>query len=249
MLKIAIAGCNGKMGKCLVQSLNQTTDMRLGAASLSKHHPLLNNDVGVIAGLLPLGVTAVDDLAAVIDNFDILIDFTTPQASLAHLKICEEAQKKWVIGTTGFTLQERQLIAKASESISIVFSPNMSRGVHLTLQLLKEAAKKLGKEADIHILETHHRHKVDAPSGTALKMQQVITSSCAPQVKEVACSSVRAGDIAGDHTVVFAWEGERLEITHRAANRTPFALGALTAARWLASKPAGLYSMEDVLSA
>ncbi|MCL4135900.1 UNVERIFIED_CONTAM: hypothetical protein GTU68_001524 [Idotea baltica] len=206
----------------------------------------------------------MDTLESVIDDFDVLIDFTLTAPTLENLEICRSNGKSIVIGTTGFDQQQKQVIADAAKSISVVFAPNMSAGVTLCLHLLRQAAQVLGEESDIEIIETHHRHKLDAPSGTALRMGEVIAeqmgsklSDCAVYGREgiseprdsntIGFATVRAGDVVGDHTVLFASEGERIEITHKASNRLTFANGAVRAAKWLAERPSGLYDMADVL--
>jgi len=205
-----------------------------------------------------------DNLAEMLDNFDVLIDFTRPEATLEYLSICQKAGKSMVIGTTGFSDEELLLIEKASDEIAIVFAPNMSVGVNLTLKLLDTAAKVFGEDADIEIVEAHHRHKVDAPSGTALKMGEVVAnalgrdlSKCAVYGREgieeprdrqtIGFSTIRGGDVVGEHTVSFFMEGERVEITHKASSRMTFANGAVRAANWLSGRQSKLYNMHDVL--
>ena len=206
-----------------------------------------------------------DNLEEMLDCFDVLIDFTRPEATLEYLAICQKAGKGMVIGTTGFSDEELLLIEKAANDIAIVFSPNMSIGVNLTLKLLETAAKVFGEDADIEIIETHHRYKVDAPSGTALKMGEVVANAlgrdlsvCAVYGREgieeprerqtIGFSTIRGGDVVGDHTVSFFMEGERVEITHKASSRMTFANGAIRAANWLVGKQSKLYSMQDVLN-
>jgi 4-hydroxy-tetrahydrodipicolinate reductase len=198
------------------------------------------------------------------DEFDVLIDFTCPEASMASIEQCRRAGKKIVIGTTGFNEKQKTEIAKASEDIAIVLAPNFSVGVNLTLKLLEMTAKVMGDYTDIEVIEAHHRHKVDAPSGTALRMGEVIAKTLGRDLKDCAIygreghtgerdrktigfSTIRAGDIVGEHTVMFADEGERIEITHKASSRMTFANGAVRAAVWLADKDRGLYDMQDVL--
>ncbi len=264
MLRLAIAGCNGRMGIALIQAAIITDDVKITAATVSPKSELVNTDIGIIAGVAPLNIKPFDNLASIIDDFDVLIDFTTPDATLTHLHLCRQYGKKIVIGTTGFNAEQKTVVQEMSQEIAIVFAPNTSVGVNLCYELLKQAAKVLGENADIEIVEAHHRQKVDAPSGTALKMGEVICDTLKRDMNKVAVygrhgitgqredksigfSSIRAADIVGEHTVIFASHGERLEITHKATSRATFANGALRAAKWLDSKRVGLYTMADVL--
>lgn len=241
MTRIAVVGALGRMGQTIIDAINQS-------------------DKATVVVTLDKG----DDLNSFIHQFDTLIDFTRPQATLEYLAICQKAGKSMVIGTTGFSDKELLLIENAANDIAIVFSPNMSVGVNLTLKLLDTAAKVFGEDADIEIVETHHRHKVDAPSGTALKMGEVVAnalgrnlSTCAVYGREgieeprdrqtIGFSTIRGGDVVGEHTVSFFMEGERVEITHKASSRMTFANGAVRAADWLSNQPSGLYSMQNVL--
>ncbi|HBG52406.1 MAG TPA: 4-hydroxy-tetrahydrodipicolinate reductase [Gammaproteobacteria bacterium] len=227
-------------------------------------HAALGQDAGVLAGLEALGVPLTDDLAEQTGQFDVLIEFTRPEPTLLHLTQCRQDGRAMVIGTTGLDAAQRQALESAARDIPIVFAPNMSVGVNLSLKLMETAARVLGDSVDIEIIEAHHRHKVDAPSGTALRMGEVIADAlgrdlqnCAVYGREghtgarnrktIGFATVRAGDIIGEHTVLFAGEGERLEITHRATSRENFAQGALRAAVWLGGRSAGLYDMPDVL--
>lgn len=263
MLSIAIAGAAGRMGKTLVEAVaGQSDTLQLSQASVLAGDPSLGLDAGLLAIGRPLQVLIQATLDA--NAFDILIDFTTPEASIENLAACQMAGKAIVIGTTGFDQSQLALIERAAESIAIVMAPNYSVGVNLSFKLLEMAAKVLGDDYDVEVFEAHHRHKKDAPSGTALKMGQVVAASLDRNLEEVAVygregigeerdsqtigfATVRAGDIVGDHTVTFAGGGERLEITHKASNRMTFASGAIRAAAWVASQPPGLYSMQDVL--
>ena len=264
MSRIAIVGAAGRMGRTLVQAVHETPGLALGVAVERPGSGLLGADAGELAGVGRLGVAVQDDLAGAVDRFDTLIDFTTPSATLAHLALCRAHGKRVVIGTTGLDVAGRAAIAAAGTDIGIVFAPNMSVGVNLCFKLLELAARVMGEDADIEIVEAHHRHKVDAPSGTALRMGEVIAETLGRDLPEVAVygregrtgerdrrtigfETIRAGDVVGEHTVWFATVGERVEITHKASSRMTFAKGAVRAAQWLAARPAGLYDMQDVL--
>lgn len=264
MLRIAIAGCSGRMGKALVHAAHLESQVQLAAATVTRNNPLVNTDVGLIAGIETLNLKPTDDIQKVIDQFDVLIDFTIPASTLLHLSLCKKHHKKMIIGTTGFTEEQKKLIQAASLEIPIVFAPNTSVGVNICYELLKKAAAALGDDCDIEIIEAHHRHKIDAPSGTALKMGETIAQTLGRDLNQVAVfdrkgitgerdrqtigfSTIRGGDIVGDHTVLFATSGERIEITHRASSRQAFATGAIRAAKWLQDKNSGLYGMNDVL--
>ena len=264
MRRIAVMGAAGRMGKTLVEAVQQAPQAQLCAAIDRPDSSLIGADAGELAALGRLGVNLAGDLRAVLDSFDVLIDFTHPSVTLQNLEICRQAGKAMIIGTTGFSAQEKQRLADAGKDIPIVFAANFSVGVNLCLKLLDTAARVLGDEVDIEIIEAHHRHKVDAPSGTALRMGEVVASALGRDLEKVAVygregqtgararetigfATVRAGDVVGDHTVLFAREGERVEITHKASSRMTFAKGAVRAALWLQDRPAGLYDMQDVL--
>lgn len=264
MIKIAIAGAAGRMGRALTEACSNTENIILTVALEHHESSMLGLDAGEIAGLGKINVSIISDLQIVAQNFDVLIDFTRPEATLANLAICRAAKKRIVIGTTGFTEQQKQQISDAAQEISIVFAPNMSVGVNLTFKLLEIAAKVLQDNVDIEIIEAHHRHKVDAPSGTALRMGEVIAETLGRDLKQCAVygreghtgerdrfsigfETIRAGDIVGEHTAMFADIGERIEITHKASSRMTFAKGALRAAQWLMQRELGLYDMQDVL--
>ena len=264
MTRIAISGVSGRMGRALVEACHRTPGLRLGAALDRPGSPVLGEDAGTLAGLGKLGVAIGDDVDAVLGDFDVLVDFTRPEASLAYLASCRRAGRKMVIGTTGFDAAGKEKIAAAAADTAIVFAPNMSVGVNLSLRLLDLAARVLGDEVDVEIIEAHHRYKVDAPSGTALRMGEVVASAlgrnlqdCAVYGREgvtgerqratIGFATVRGGDIVGDHTVLFAGDGERIEITHKASSRMTFAKGALRAAQWLEGRQKGLFDMQDVL--
>ena len=264
MIRIAIVGVSGRMGTVLCKAAQQSNGTTLAAAISRPNSLTIGKDAGELSGLGTLGIKVVDDLSAVIDDFDVLIDFTRPDASMIIIEQCRKAGKQLVIGTTGYSDAQKLVIAEAAKDIAIVLAPNMSVGVNLALNLLALAAKVMGDYTDIEIIEAHHRHKVDAPSGTALRMGEVIADALGQDLKDCAIygregitgerdrktigfSTIRAGDIVGDHTVMFADEGERLEITHKATSRMTFANGAVRAAMWLKDKPNGLYDMQDVL--
>jgi 4-hydroxy-tetrahydrodipicolinate reductase len=251
------------MGRALVEALAQAGDFQIKAALERSDSPFLGKDAGELVGA-PCGVQISADLERSLAGCDVLVDFTRPEATLKHLEICRSRGIRMVIGTTGFTPEQKKLISAASRDVAMVMAPNMSVGVNLTFRLLELAAKVLNEGYDVEIIEAHHRHKVDAPSGTALRMGEVIAQALGRDLAECAVygregvtgerkpatigfASVRGGDIVGDHTALFAGTGERVEITHRAASRATFALGALRAARFLAGKKSGLFDMQDVL--
>ena len=262
MLNIAIAGSSGRMGRTLIEIISQAPDMRLSAALDRPGSTFLGKDAGELIGAA-CGTPISDSLEAM-DGAHALIDFTRPEGTLAHIAYCRAKKINLIIGTTGFTPEQKQIISDASRDIGIVFAPNMSVGVNIVFKLLEQAAQVLNDGYDIEIIEAHHRHKVDAPSGTALGMGEEIAKTlgrdlaqCAVYGREgvtgerdpsaIGFATVRGGDIVGDHTVLFAGTGERIEITHKASSRATFALGALRAARFLKENPAGMYDMQDVL--
>ncbi len=261
-MKIAIAGASGRMGQMLIETTLGQPDLALAAALDRTDSPALGRDCGEAMGKTT-GVRVSSELAA-LAGADVLIDFTRPEATLRHLDACAARGVKMVIGTTGFDAAGKRAIEAASKRIAIVFAPNMSVGVNATFKLIELAARMLGDSYDIEIIEAHHRHKVDAPSGTALKMGEVVAAALGRPLSELAVYSreghtgerrpssigfatIRGGDIVGDHTVMFAGAGERVEITHRSGSRQPYATGSLRAARFLGDKAAGLYDMFDVL--
>ncbi|QFU03273.1 4-hydroxy-tetrahydrodipicolinate reductase [Halomonas sp. THAF5a] len=265
MTRIAIVGVAGRMGRTLVNAVQQDAEATLAGGIVEPGSSLVGADLGELSGQGRLGVAAVDSLARIVDDFDVLIDFTAPQVTLSNLAFCAEHGKRIVIGTTGLSDDELAELDGYRDRVPMVFAPNMSVGVNLTLKLLETAARALGDEGyDIEVIESHHRHKVDAPSGTALKMGEVMADAlarplkeygvfervgqCGPRTdKEIGFATVRAGDIVGEHTVMFATEGERIEITHKASSRMTFAKGAVRAARWVADRDNGRYAMQDVL--
>jgi len=261
-IKIAVAGCSGRMGRVLLECVAQAEDMSLHAALEHAASGQTGKDAGEFGGTRGVKISA--DAASALKGADVLVDFTRPEGTLHHLEICRQLGVNMVIGTTGFNAQQKALLGAAAQQLGIVFAPNMSVGVNLTFKLLEMASKVLSHGYDIEIIEAHHRHKVDAPSGTALGMGEVIArtlgrdlSKCAVYGREgvtgerdpstIGFSTVRGGDIVGDHTVLFAGTGERIEITHKASSRATFALGALRAARFLKANGAGMYDMQDVL--
>jgi 4-hydroxy-tetrahydrodipicolinate reductase len=262
-LNIAIAGSSGRMGRALLEAVAQAPGMRLAAALERKGSPFVGKDAGELFGA-PCGILISEDTALALAGCQALIDFTRPEATLDHLQACRELGINMVIGTTGFSAEQKGLIADAGRDIGVVFAPNMSVGVNLSLKLLDMAARVLNEGYDIEIVEAHHRHKVDAPSGTALRMGEVVANALGRNLAECAVygregitgerspstigfATVRGGDIVGDHTVLFAGTGERIEITHKASSRATFALGALRAARFLSQRGKGLFDMQDVL--
>lgn len=251
------------MGRILLEAVVQAPDMRLSAALERSGSPHLGKDAGELIGVF-CGVAVTGDFAAALPCSDVLIDFTRPEATLAYLAVCRAKGVKMVIGTTGFSIEQKEELKLAAKDIAIVFAPNMSVGVNVTFKLLEMAAKVLNEGYDIEIIEAHHRHKVDAPSGTALHMGEIVAQTLSRSLAEVAVygrqgvtgertpatigfATVRGGDIVGDHTVMFAGTGERIEISHKASSRATFAVGALRAARFLANKQNGLFDMQDVL--
>lgn len=264
MIRVAIVGASGRMGLCLAKAVEASETAQLSVAITRAGSDAIGRDVGELAGISKVGTIVTDDLKAVLDQFDLLIDFTRPEPSMGYIDICRQAGKKIVIGTTGYSEEQKAIIGQAAKETAIVLAPNMSVGVNLSLKLLEMAAKVMGDYTDIEVIEAHHRHKVDAPSGTALRMGEVVAKTLGRNLKECAIygregdtgerdrktigfSTIRAGDIVGEHTVMFADEGERLEITHKASSRMTFANGAVRACEWLKGKDCGLFDMQDVL--
>ena len=265
MMRVAIAGAAGRMGRTLIQAVAEDGALTLGAAIEQPGAPALGSDAGEIAGVGALGVAIADSVAEVVEDFETLIDFTVPNATLAAVDACHDAGRGLVIGTTGFDAAGLARIRAAAEAVPILMAPNMSIGVNLMFRLVERAARALGDEVDIEVVEAHHRHKIDAPSGTAVRLGEIVAGALGRSLEEdavygrqgetgprarrtIGFSALRGGDIVGEHTVMFAGGGERLEITHRAASRVNFALGALRAAKFLADKGHGLFDMQDVLS-
>ena len=263
MMKIAIAGATGRMGRMLIETVLNSADAQLVGALEHNSCPQLGEDAGSFLGK-KTGVIISSDVAAVLANAEFLIDFTRPEGTMAHLAVAEKTGTKMIIGTTGLSSEQIENLKKASSRLAIVFAPNMSVGVNATFKLLEIAAKMLNEGYDIEIVEAHHRHKVDAPSGTALKMGEVIAEALGEKLDDVAVyareghtgerkpgsigfATIRGGDIVGDHTVLFAGDGERIEISHKSSSRQSYAQGSLRAARFLQNQTSGLYDMQDVL--
>jgi len=264
MIKVAVTGAAGRMGKTLIEAIADNQDTQLTAAFEHPSSTLIGADAGELAGIGRNGVQISADLKSEFDVFDVLIDFTRPEATCENALLCASAGKKMVIGTTGFTDSQKGQLDDAAGNIAICLAVNFSTGVNLCLSLIEMASKVLGQDSDIEILEMHHRHKVDAPSGTALRMGEVVAgaldrdlSTCAVYGREgitgereretIGFSTIRGGDVVGDHTVIFAADGERVEITHKASSRMSFARGAVRAATWLAQRNRGMFDMQDVL--
>ena len=262
-IRVAIAGASGRMGQMLIEAVRASGDCQLAGALDRADSPALGQDAGAFAGWAS-GVPVQAALDAGLQNAQVLIDFTRPEATVAHLAACRRLGVALVIGTTGFTDAQKADIAAAAQDIAIVMAPNMSVGVNVTFKLLEMAAKALSTGYDIEIIEAHHRHKVDAPSGTALKMGEVIADALGRDLKDCAVyerhghtgerdpstigfAAIRGGDIVGDHTVLFAGTGERIEISHKASSRAGYAQGSLRAVRFLAGTKSGLFDMSDVL--
>ncbi|MFW1678716.1 4-hydroxy-tetrahydrodipicolinate reductase [Pontibacter sp. JAM-7] len=265
MIRVAVTGAAGRMGKANIEAIQMAEGITLSAAIVEPSSSLVGADAGEVAGVGKLGVKLADTLASVVDDFDVLIDFTSPEVTLDNVAYCAAQGKHVVIGTTGLNDAQKERLNVLAENTAIVFAPNMSVGVNLCFKLLEVAARALGNDDyDIEVIEAHHRHKVDSPSGTALRMGEVVADALGRDLKtcavygregqigarprgEIGFETIRAGDVVGDHTVLFATEGERIEITHKASNRLTFAKGAVRAAVWLQDKTTGLYDMQDVL--
>lgn len=264
MTKLAVAGAAGRMGRQLINAVFERDDVSLTAATEHPQSELVGSDAGLLVGPTSIGLPVVSDIEKIGDTFETIIDFTTPSNTRDLLRFAANSGKSMVIGTTGLTKEDKQLLRKSAQTSAIVFATNYSVGVTLSLELLATAARVLGPGYDIEIIEAHHRHKVDAPSGTALSMGEAVAGalnrdlqSCAVYGREgitgarddqtIGFATVRAGDIIGEHTVMFCGQGERLEITHKATDRMTFARGAVRAAAWVSDQPSGLYDMADVL--
>jgi 4-hydroxy-tetrahydrodipicolinate reductase len=262
--RVGIAGCGGRMGRMLVAEVHATAGLALAGGSEAPGSAFLGRDIGELAGIGPVGLAATADAAALVGAGDVLIDFTTPAAAVAHAQLCASQAKALVLGTTGLGADQERALREAAGRAAIVWAPNMSPAVTLLQGLVAEAARRLGADYDIEVLEMHHRHKVDAPSGTALALgraaaegrgidlashsQRVRDGHTGPRrAGDIGFATLRGGDVVGDHTVIFAGEGERLELTHRAQSRRLFARGAIRAVLWVAGQKPGLYGMRDVL--
>lgn len=263
MMKIAIAGATGRMGKMLIEAVLNSPDAQLVGALEHDSCPLIGEDAGAFLGK-KTGVAITADITKALSDAEFLIDFTRPEGTMAHLAVAQKTGSKMIIGTTGLNTEQIDGLKKASANLAIVFAPNMSVGVNATFKLLEIAAKMLNEGYDIEIIEAHHRHKVDAPSGTALRMGEVIADALGEKLDDVAVyareghtgerkagsigfATIRGGDIVGDHTVLFAGEGERIEISHKSSSRQSYAQGSLRAARYLQNQSSGLHDMQDVL--
>lgn len=262
-INIAVAGSSGRMGRTLIETVLRDPELRLAAALEQSGNAHIGKDAGELVGS-PCGVKVSGDVEAALKDCDALIDFTRPEGTLAYLEACRKLGVRMVIGTTGFDDQGKKVIADASRGMAIALAPNFSIGVNVAFKLLEVAAKALSSGYDVEIIEAHHRHKVDAPSGTALRMGEVVAQALGRDLRECAIygreghtgerkdetigfSTVRGGDLVGDHTVMFIGTGERIEVTHRASSRSNYANGALRAARFIMDKKTGLYDMHDVL--
>jgi 4-hydroxy-tetrahydrodipicolinate reductase len=263
-IRVAVAGAGGRMGRTLITAAHATEGLQVTAATEQSDSSLVGVDAGELAGIGPIGAPIRPDLDEVLADFDVLIDFTTPRATMHHLELCRDARCRMVIGTTGLTSDQREAVSEAAIDTALVLAPNMSVGVNLCFKLLDLAARVMGDEVDVEIIEAHHRHKVDAPSGTALRMGEVVADALGRDLGEVAVygrqghtgararqtigfETIRAGDTVGEHSVWFAADGERVEIAHKATNRMTFARGACRAARWIAAHERGQFDMQDVL--
>jgi 4-hydroxy-tetrahydrodipicolinate reductase len=262
--RVVIAGAGGRMGRTLVELINEQQNIVLVDGFEHPGAPTVGADIGVIGGVGELGIPIKTGFDGITNDFDVLIDFTLPESTLSNIAACRAAGRRMVIGTTGLG-ESRAAIDQAAPDIAIVFAPNMSVGVNLCFKLAELAAQALGDDFDVEIIEAHHRNKVDAPSGTAVRLGEIIAQAldrdiaeCAVygreghtgvrEPKTIGFETIRGGDIVGDHTVLFAGAGERVEITHKASSRLTFASGALRAAAWLADRPNGVYDMQDVLN-
>lgn len=265
MIKIGISGLAGRMGRALAAATVQNPNTELAAAVEHQGSRWIGADAGDLAGVGTLGISLIDDPKVAVASCDVLVDFTAPDATVANLAVCGDAGRPLVIGTTGLDEAQHREITRVAQRLPIVLAPNFSPGVNLAFKLIELAAQALGEDFDMEVIEAHHRHKADAPSGTALRMGEILASTLDRDLaasavhsrwgrtgerdrKSIGFASVRGGDIVGEHTALYAGSGERLEITHRASSRMTFASGAVRAAAWLVGQESGLYDMRDVLS-
>lgn len=265
MVKIGVMGAGGRMGKMLIQAVAQNPNTTLSAGIERAGSSLIGVDAGELVNLPTANVKLVDDLSQVIDNIDVLIDFSLPESTAKNVQLCAEKGVNMVIGTTGLNDEQTSFLNKASEKIAIVYAGNYSTGVNLSLKLIEMASKAFGETADVEIIEAHHKHKIDAPSGTAYMMAEAVANARGQNLKDVAIygregqtgqrqqgtigiHAIRGGEIVGDHTVMFITDGEVVEITHKARERMTFATGAVRASKWVHDKSHGLYDMQDVLN-
>jgi len=265
MVRAVVTGAAGRMGTTIVRLIRETEDIELAGAVERQGHPAVGRDAGEVAGVGPVGVTVGDDLVEALGSGDVVLDFTSAQASLGHLDAVCDAGKAIVIGSTGFTPEDREAIRARAQRARVFLAPNMSIGVNVLLKIVADVARILGDAYDVEIVETHHRFKKDAPSGTALALAESVAQALGRDLgadavygrrglvgeragREIGIHAVRAGDVVGDHTVIFGGLGERVEITHRATSRETFARGAIRAALWLAGRPNGFYGMADLLA-
>ena len=264
VVRVVVCGAAGRMGGCVLRAVRATEGMELAGATERPDAPQVGRDAGVVAGIAPVGVTVSGSLETALERADVVVDFTAPAASLRHAQVCAARKVALVIGTTGLSTQARAEVAGLAREVPIVLAPNMSVGVNVLFRLVEQAARALGPAYDVEIVEMHHRAKRDAPSGTALRLEEVAAEALHLDVRSatvyerhgdtgarragtIGIQALRGGDVVGDHTVYFLADGERLELTHRATSRDNFARGAVRAARWVVGKPAALYDMQDVL--
>ncbi len=264
MIKVAVTGAAGRMGGRIITLVTETEGLQVAGAVEMAGHPKLGEDAGYVAGCGDLGIKITDSLEQALADADVLVDFTWPEVTLANAAVCAKLNKAMVVGTTGLKPEQREVIEAIAAKIPVVFAPNMSVGVNVCFKILKEIAATLGEGFDVEIVELHHKMKKDSPSGTAVRMGEIVAEAlgrdynqvanyhregmCGERTQEeIGMQTVRGGDIVGEHTVYFVGMGERIELTHRAMSRDMFARGAIRAAGWLAGKPAGLYDMQKVL--
>ncbi|MDE0013807.1 MAG: 4-hydroxy-tetrahydrodipicolinate reductase [Candidatus Poribacteria bacterium] len=264
MIRVAITGICGRMGRCITQGISQQADMKLVGAVQYPGHPQIGHDAGIVAGVDEIGVTVTGELADVLESADVVIEFSKPEAAVQHLRQVVDADKAIVIGTTGFSPNELATVNALASQIRCVMAPNMSLGVNVMIQALELIAKALGDDYDIETIEIHHNRKVDAPSGTALRFAETVATALGRDLaeveiygrhgtvgprpeKQIGTHAIRGGDIAGDHTVLFATQDEQLSVVHRSHNREAFAKGALRAAKWVVNAPKGLHDVSEIL--